>query len=1524
MARRPRIQFDLSRSRNRASQRTNEASLIVGRRGTESELVSVTEANTDSQSEQNSQRTRSTRNGPMRIVGGDTESRMASIGRSNEAGKDDTPGESSSRGTPGWARLSVRFHEPGKWSEDVVVDPGVVPGAVEGGVGQLRCEEGSSRQVPARGAGNVGAANATLGNADAGNAGAGNEGAANAASAGIGPKTISVKSGPIQKLLDLKPRSPVVVGPVSREQAEADVVEIYIRDLHVSRGDMWNLAGLLVHGCVYRTQRLSFLQGSIRGDVQRMYRRGKKVFSAYVGESTRVVFRSESARLVVFIQISLEMWHFEESGQQMFYKLVNSLFPKVFKRWKKLGTHHLISIVLFTSVDLDEGRNTRYAAGERPPKRQDYYRVVVDQVSITLWNEIMATLRLEFANFKRDILLGPNRKIDHDHPQQYLIRGNFLPAVKGNLLEAINLGMSLVSDDFRDPDLWQTTNHLIVISPGNGLFDVDHEMLVGTGRMLATVDSTIDVICLSQPPLHVVPLFRYLDSNHKTHHCIPNFMDISFWSDASQSVHQWLPRCKIYELQMMGVMENELTSVSIQDLSLGRYSSAVDAMGGYDSAVFRPAGGADARRAADERHHADARRARTSDAAEPRRTGLRSSLQASLQARLQAKEIPSVQAAAPTTSSATGITTTSKPNISAFSSLLSISKNNQPRSGLPRALEFVKRLISSPGGQDGDGETRVNVHPGHLDASSSHSGDLGPHVNGSSTHLDALNEHTDAFSTHTDTLSTHLDAPSLHSNMHASMHAASRFNAHPLAGVHTRAAKHPQQKKWNAYWTVVQNPSNVTTSELFGLVSYGRWQFVFPPNVRRRIIKWTSLATPAALPVMTPLFPTSEDFNQNFTFRIYDVLPNPGGVNGNTGTSETLMRSMISLRVSLGFQICVGDRVRCVEDQRKPNGDSKMLVEYLEADHYEGSRIYLSLSDEIHRISCDYNGLVNVQVYRRIASGGAASADTDYVGHIRTRYSEVYRPVTVHLSREGARDYNWNRLDQVLAGYSDSGEGPPDGQPQYHRLKFAVIPTNLPENSFKLASESLTPEEIRLEGIRSLVATINRNRLRTPEERRARPKKSEIMPEINFYTGNLFSYLDNQANLEFSGGVRPTQLFHGPAFDKSVSLARLASALQAEGGIKIADRKWHLLMHYHCFTGTDLVSWLIENFQDIDDRQGAVDYGNTLMERGLFRHVKSKHHFLDGHYFYELNVQYLGEGKGEKGQRGNIEQERNIEQEKNEGEQKNTASSTPPKRKVVLSRKVIYNLDPNQVSWQPEIMNVHYDIVHNPEHCFHIRLEWLNTTSKLIEDTVSSWAKHCERYGLELVEVPWDELCTLPLANPLHSTIDIHLALDPWSDHEFACHTSILNENRYFYHLYLLERCHFMLDNRTANLFRDDRFDVVYSWGRPRFKYAQFVHRTGAYIAELRENGNFFLAPNNPHIARVNLSIGQLQGNNNSTVYFDSQGVMLDFRAICSDRTMLRVIFREALAKFERSRDVELALFEDDDEASDTETKGEA
>src|SRR5205814_6079567 len=86
---------------------------------------------------------------------------------------------------------------------------------------------------------------------------------------------------------------------------------------------------------------------------------------------------------------------------------------------------------------------------------------------------------------------------------------------------------------------------------------------------------------------------------------------------------------------------------------------------------------------------------------------------------------------------------------------------------------------------------------------------------------------------------------------------------------------------------------------------------------------------------------------------------------------------------------------------------------------------------------------------------------------------------------------------------------------------------------------------------------------------------------------------------------------------------QLAQELQGPHGIRLQDRRWHLRLHYNCFIGSELVTWMLENFKDIKTREEAVTYGNYLMKEGLFQHVERRHVFRDGNFFYQLQSDYV-------------------------------------------------------------------------------------------------------------------------------------------------------------------------------------------------------------------------------------------------------------------------------------------------------------
>lgn len=80
-----------------------------------------------------------------------------------------------------------------------------------------------------------------------------------------------------------------------------------------------------------------------------------------------------------------------------------------------------------------------------------------------------------------------------------------------------------------------------------------------------------------------------------------------------------------------------------------------------------------------------------------------------------------------------------------------------------------------------------------------------------------------------------------------------------------------------------------------------------------------------------------------------------------------------------------------------------------------------------------------------------------------------------------------------------------------------------------------------------------------------------------------------------------------------------------------------------------------------------------------------------------------------------------------------------------------------------EILTVHLDRVHNPENCFQLRLEWLNTTPKFIDEKLVYITQLTEKYGLRLVQVPLQEINQLKYTNPFCSLFPVKMAIDPRS-----------------------------------------------------------------------------------------------------------------------------------------------------------------
>jgi hypothetical protein len=179
---------------------------------------------------------------------------------------------------------------------------------------------------------------------------------------------------------------------------------------------------------------------------------------------------------------------------------------------------------------------------------------------------------------------------------------------------------------------------------------------------------------------------------------------------------------------------------------------------------------------------------------------------------------------------------------------------------------------------------------------------------------------------------------------------------------------------------------------------------------------------------------------------------------------------------------------------------------------------------------------------------------------------------------------------------------------------------------------------------------------------------------------------------------------------------------------------------------------------------------------------------------------------------------------------------------------MLYDVDHRKRSYRREIINLHYDRIHNPDNCYHIRIDWMKVTAKLIEDAIVTWATTVEKYGLRLVEVPIREASSIVETHPLRSPYLVRLARPPppGQPHWFYDAESLAPRTRFdphFYHKAIMKRFGFVLDIEAATNFPPD-VEITYSWGKPDYRYTQYIHRSGFLLAQITDGGEFLLLAN--------------------------------------------------------------------------------
>lgn len=694
-------------------------------------------------------------------------------------------------------------------------------------------------------------------------------------------------------------------------------------------------------------------------------------------------------------------------------------------------------------------------------------------------------------------------------------------------------------------------------------------------------------------------------------------------------------------------------------------------------------------------------------------------------------------------------------------------------------------------------------------------------------------------------------------------------------------------------WLTLLNPSNPDNHMIDDTILYSRWQHVFPQTSQMKVQKWKALCCPASVPLTTEYFPSKTQFDTEYQRHPYNIDQNGDDeLAEEPKTRQQFIQELISLRFSQGFQVVVGPAVAKAFGQKLIKvGDIFSRNQPLE----DGTSIFMSVGNTIHQLSCVNGTEVEVNIFMRKPTDTSftpQSFSPIYKPAIRTLFDDSYE--TREIDMLTARpDRNWNAIDSYIAGHHDQMME----SLRFWRARFVLIPVVSKTSGLPKTQSGDNAEEVRIEGIKRLAQSWQKNRYIPPSERRYHsvghrqlrdPNPLDIVYKTEDPSVVIAAEVETLPLVEGLEGVtRKGQLvLSKERFKKAnLNLATLADAMQQpveNGGVRLQNRRWHLRLHYACFIGSDMTTWLLDNFEDLETREDAEDFGNALMvsdenkdkekEKGLFVHVEKRHQFRDGNYFYQVANEFAKPHSGwfnsrraagvpptpileptsRDSPRSLIARPNSINEENSPASTSTTPtmmlSHNAKRPRVVLSKVIKYDVDHRKRSYRPERIDLHYDRLHNPDSCFHIRIDWMNITAKLVEDAVEMWAREASQYGLRLVEVPIREACAITETNPFRKPFLVRLAAKPPEKKpETYLDPSSLGPQtspiKHFYQVAILKRFDFVLDVEAASNFPSN-VDVSYSWGKPDFKYSQYIHRSGLLLAQITDDGDFLLLAN--------------------------------------------------------------------------------
>lgn len=1061
-------------------------------------------------------------------------------------------------------------------------------------------------------------------------------------------------------------------------------VELFFRDQYLSRADMWQLMGRVQDTVVYHGQVMNYL-GSGTAEVKQIYIAGREVDSAISNHPlTKPIFRSGSARYTILIEISTEMLEHWLEGDLMYERLISGFLPDLFNRWERSKVKHQVTVILFGRIRTVVSNKLHSSNGDL--KAEDFFHILVSEVASTSWRDIMRSLKQAFnsSTLERSVSLAAN----------------------SNMLEAIHLTAMDYADDQQDAHLLSTGTSIIAVTAGAGLFEADHTLLKQTTDLLVGNSIGVDIVALSPKPLHPVPLFQY-DNHGSVEFALPHWVDISFWKgphDVTNSTWSLtdskapvsdvaLPFLRDggwsqVEASMMDYYDQHVLggSVVTTDDDLGKVKTATpsDAVGSVETmkGVNMPSTST-LEAAIDPAPETQAPSARPS-VKEPLSRSKRERLPPHPLMQQGRKISVGPKGLAPSRGVAsTTVSATYAQHEKDLWSLSSPSPSDHA-SGLTRALRAS--LARKPSQQSlisrtSEGDHEQSSRPINISATSEHrTGESGDPAGDVEQKI----------------------AATLVGNV---LQNDSSLSTTPKAGIrYPRKASLDDSLDMLSPWVMLLNPCNPRRDNMRVASQYRKWQHVFPRAVSSGSFKWSSMCSPATLPLTAEYKPSATELDTLYNKKVRrHIISDSASLKDET--ARVLVERLIDMRLIKGFQIVAIRNSGSDQTYQSRNKPTLMAL----GRHYH----------EVQRLS-DFE----VQIVQYEPKSGIGSKEeegqhylTSYKPRLRIGIGVLTEPEISYHSDTPLSD--WTALDEHILGLSP--------MPEAHvtfKVRLILIPVEIGAQTRLVG---LSDDERHIEGIQRLTTTWQRQRYFSAEDqsRHASLTKSKASgPAADRDPNPLaieYQTKDPSVVVNAHGPILSTQLEDGdlvpPLFAESekhhssnFDIAKLVKQMQElpPYGVEMRDRRWLTLTHLKCFRGDEMTTWLLSVFKDLDLREDAVTLGNELMHRGIFNHVRSKHKFRDGHYFYQISSSHRTteypdtQGLFSKAPWRSVPSTpatesmkspmmRPVTGDSSSSSSKDTPSNAPTdQRQLLLSQVMQYNVDPQKKSDHLQIIDLHY------------------------------------------------------------------------------------------------------------------------------------------------------------------------------------------------------------------------------------------